>query len=248
MLKNWRVYWRLSALIVSMLSYLSIIIGRQIFLGQNEPHALRIRQRWTTMALKILGLRVQVQGTIPEHHGLVVSNHKCLIDPVIILSKMVVIPVGKAEIAGYPLVGKAAEITGILFLDRKNKESHQATRDGIRRFLQKERSILIFPEGTTFSKPGIRDFKKGSFEIAAEEKVAVIPLAIDYAHQDLIWHEGDSTWSHFKRAFQHRSTQITLHIGSAIKNDQSAELLTSARTFILNALGQSGDDKNLSKP
>lgn len=246
MVKTLRVYWRLTALIVSMLTYLSVILGRQILMGQNEPHALRIRQRWTKMALKILGLRVHVYGSIPEHHGLVVSNHKCLIDPVIILSKMIVIPVGKAEIAGYPLVGRAAEITGILFLDRKNKESHRATRDGIRRFLLKERSILIFPEGTTSSKPGIREFKKGSFEIAAEEKMAVIPLAIDYAHNDLIWKEGESTWSHFKRAFQHPSTEVNLYIGTAIKNDQSGELLTSARTFILQALRQSGEGKSLS--
>lgn len=237
-MKQLRVYWRLTALLVSMGAYLSVIAGKQILLGEDEHFALRIRQKWTRLALRILGLRVEVNGTIPQVPGLVVANHKCLIDPVIVLSQLVAIPVGKAEIARYPLVGKAAQMTGILFLERKNKDSHLATREGIRRVLQKELSILIFPEGTTFSKPWLRDFKKGSFEIAAEEGIGVIPIAIQYGHEDMIWQEGLSTWQHFNRCFSLPSTSVVVHAGPLINDLPSRELLTQSRAFILEALNQ----------
>lgn len=237
-----RVYWRLIVLLTSMLAYLSVIIGRQIVRGKHEPFALRIRQKWTALAVSILGIKVSVKGQLPDHHGLVVSNHKCLIDPVIILSKLIVIPVSKAEIAKYPLIGKAADITGILFLSRKDKDSHKATREGIRTILKRELSILIFPEGTTYSQPGLRDFKKGSFEIAAEENIAVIPLAIQYGHPDMIWQESESTWQHFNRCFQHATSEVTVHVGPVIKNDLGQQMLHQSRQFILQALGQAGPE------
>jgi 1-acyl-sn-glycerol-3-phosphate acyltransferase len=73
---------------------------------------------------------------------------------------------------------------------RCDKEDGKKTRNKIVDCLNNGKNILIFPEGTTH-KDGIpKEFKKGTFELAVENKLRILPITIKYA-KDIGKEKGD---------------------------------------------------------
>ena len=68
-----------------------------------------------------------------------------------------------------------SEINSI-FIDRFNmRESVKAIYAGVEK-LKSGYSVIIFPEGTRSKGPFMNEFKKGSFKLAINANVPVIPL------------------------------------------------------------------------
>lgn len=98
------------------------------------------------------------------------------------------------EVAGrhtYVLVGKqhlrlidriCFRLNGVIYVDRKNRQSKSEAGKRIRKYLRKGGNICIFPEGTwnlTPSKPMLRLYW-GVIEIARETGIPIIPLVLEY--------------------------------------------------------------------
>lgn len=102
------------------------------------------------------------------------------------------------EVAGkhaYVLAGKqhlrlvdrvCFRLNGVIYVDRKDKQSKIKAGKRIRRYLLKGHNICIFPEGTwnlTPSKP-ILPLYWGLIDIAREINVPIIPLVLEYREHD----------------------------------------------------------------
>ena len=62
-----------------------------------------------------------------------------------------------------------------------DKEDGKKTRNRIVYSLKNEKNVLVFPEGN-MHKDGIpKEFKKGTFELAVENKLRILPITIKYA-------------------------------------------------------------------
>jgi hypothetical protein len=71
-----------------------------------------------------------------------------------------------------------------------DKEDGKKTRNKIVDSLSNGKNILVFPEGN-IHKDGIpTEFKKGSFEVAVENKLRILPITLKYA-KDIGMEKGD---------------------------------------------------------
>jgi 1-acyl-sn-glycerol-3-phosphate acyltransferase len=107
------------------------------------------------------------------------ANHTSYADVPVLLA---VLPpdtlyVAKEEMLAWPLVGPFLRKTGHLTVDRF--DTQRSLADAARASGAAESaSVLFFPEGTFTYSAGLRPFRLGAFQAAAEAGVPVVPVAI----------------------------------------------------------------------
>lgn len=141
------------------------------------------RSLWAQEILHLYNFKVNVSGAFPINGPvLYVANHISYIDiPLIVAQVEDCVFVSKKEVANWPLFGVAAKKGGTVFVDRGSPESRSLVREQIKsHLLEFNKKIVVFPAGTT-SVAEEKVWKKGSFEIAAESGVPVVPMRINYS-------------------------------------------------------------------
>ncbi len=231
-----RAWMKMSGLIASIVAYILWFYLLLPFKKDQLIWGLSLRRSWMKLAHWILGLRVEIKGTIPEKNGLVVCNHQSAIDPFIPMRYLELFPVGKYEIRSYPLIGFAASKTGILFVKREVRDHRRAVREKIREYLSLGRSILVFPEGTVSPDGTIMPFRTGAFRSAVEAGRPVYPVAIRYFSADDRWQDGDSLYRHFVRQVGKRSIEVDLTCCDPVEGTDSDVSAEQAQSAIESAL------------
>lgn len=215
--------------------YLGGLLALNAIHGFDIRRGYRFRRRFTGIAQRILGVKVDVKGALHDGYALYVSNHRSLLDPFIQLNRVDAFIVSKAEVGNYPLFGAGARATGVIFVERGEASSRSGAREAIRQCLRGHNSVLIYPEGTTSNLLTTRAFKPGSFEVAAREKVPVVPVAIEYKEADDRWQDM-GMFRFFLRKFGKWHTHAALHIGDAVTGNDGQQLMQSAHAWIDNEL------------
>jgi 1-acyl-sn-glycerol-3-phosphate acyltransferase len=132
--------------------------------------------------LKTTGVRVTVEGLDRIESGrtyVFVSNHQSIYDiPVIFAALPYQLRIiAKASLARFPVLGWHLKRGGHLFVDRKNPD-----RSGIlkrwRTLVSEGLSLIIFAEGTRSWDGHVARFKGGSFMLAIEAALPIVPLAV----------------------------------------------------------------------
>lgn len=200
--------------------------------GDHLRHSMAVRRRWIHLFCWTLGFSIVRKGKIPQKDPvLYVSNHRSLMDPVATLYYIFAFPLAKAEVGKYPLIGFGAKITGLLLVKRNNLKSRALARDAIRDTLNKGYSVLIYPEGTTNIEHTVMPFKVGSFEVAMEENVPIIPIAIEYADNEDHWKERSLLAQYFYQFGKWRS-RCALTFGSPIQATSAADAKDQVESWI----------------
>lgn len=193
----------------------------------------------------ILGSKITVYGKEPFQSGLIVSNHRSYFDPMVILKNMLASPIGKKEVASWPLIGSVCKTTGVIFVNRENKEARTQTLVEVRSVLENGFSIFNTPEGTTHINPTTINFKPGAFIIAAQLGVPVMPVAIDYKNMDDAWIGNDTFVPHFLKCFSKWRTEIKVSYLKPIISDNVEELISLSKNQIDQELVRFRKDWNL---
>jgi 1-acyl-sn-glycerol-3-phosphate acyltransferase len=180
----------------------------------------------------ILGVRPIIYGNKPSSHGLIVANHRSYFDPVIMLSQTLTCPVGKKEVASWPIIGYLCKISGVIFVDRKDPNSRQETCNRIGEALNRGYAVINFPEGTTHDLPTTVDFTYGSFAIAAKLNAAVIPVAVDYKVPSDAFIGDDTFIPHFLKCFGKLTTEIKITYFDPLYSNDPSYLLTTSKKMI----------------
>lgn len=173
----------------------------------------RVRRVWIRMILFTLGIRIHWEGCIPDFPAIYVGNHRAYIDPLLLMREVLAVPVAKKEMASWPLIGFAARLSGIFFVDRESSKDRQRTLHKITAEVRRGGSILLFPEGTTHAGHEVLPFRKGVFRVAAEEQVHMVPFALDFDDPADYWIGTDTFAAHFFRRFGHLRTRVHLAVG-----------------------------------
>ena len=142
-----------------------------------------VSDMWSWVIMAVVGIRLKVNGKerIPKEGGKIfVANHESHFDiPVLFAS----IPepvyfIAKKELKKVPFMGWYMALLGMIFIDRSNREKAMVSMKAAGQLIKKGQSVISFPEGTR-SKDGIvKIFKRGSFIIAKESNVTIVPIAI----------------------------------------------------------------------
>lgn len=108
----------------------------------------------------------------------------------------------KRSLRKIPLVGKACESAGHIFVDRSGPKKILQTIKQARETLQHGTSVVVFPEGARTFTGHMGYFKKGAFQLADDLQLTVVPLTIDGSFKVL---SRTGKWIH-----PHRMT-LTIH-------------------------------------
>ncbi|MEP6647802.1 MAG: lysophospholipid acyltransferase family protein [Saprospiraceae bacterium] len=231
-----RGYTRLVFIVlVSAMAFLLVLIVGLFPIQKERKYkiGLAIRKVWSRICLWILNFQVELRGTFPrDRNYLFVGNHRSSLDPFVFLSYGAANPVSRGDVRNYPIVGKGAEVTGIIFVDKESKSSRGATKEAIYQALKVGKSIMIYPEGKTGAQPLTATFQKGSYEQAAELHVPVVPFAIEYKSTNDYWDHTDGMLMHYLKNLAKPKTKIRLSIGEPIVADNAWTLLRQSQQWV----------------
>lgn len=186
---------RLGLLLVNVLQWTSFALWSLFWMTAATLHGLIFRRDqdtplswarrfWGAGLVRVGRCRlVKHPGFIPEPGKpyFYVMNHQSLFDIVV---AFVSIPVNlryiaKKSLRVIPFLGWYMSVTGMIFIDRKNREDAMRSLDEAAEKIRSGKSILVYPEGTRSRDGRVLPFKKGPFVMALQAGVPIIPVAIE---------------------------------------------------------------------
>ncbi|MBL1434653.1 MAG: 1-acyl-sn-glycerol-3-phosphate acyltransferase [Rhodobacteraceae bacterium] len=138
---------------------------------------------WARVGHSIAGLRLEIQGEEMAHGGAIVANHTSWTDIFVLHSAAHIHFVSKAEVAGWPVIGWLARITGTLFIERKPLEAKKQQAQLAERIAGGDK-LCVFPEATSSDGLRVLPFKSTLFGVfhteALKDLVWVQPVTVAY--------------------------------------------------------------------
>jgi 1-acyl-sn-glycerol-3-phosphate acyltransferase len=161
--------------VMGSLSLLSTLVDRSGDLGH------RCARAWAWLILKTTGVRVSVTGLERLDHRrsyVLASNHQSIYDiPIIFTSVPLQLRiVAKQSLGRIPFMGWHLYHSGHLLVDRRNPGPDIVEK--MRRLVSESHSLIVFPEGTRSVDGTIGRFKRGSFVVALDAQLPVVPVTI----------------------------------------------------------------------
>jgi 1-acyl-sn-glycerol-3-phosphate acyltransferase len=136
---------------------------------------------------RMAGEKVIVEGreNIPPGVCLFAANHTSNADaPAIVgaIPRRIAI-LGRKSLFDIPVVGTAFRLAKFVPVDRENRDAALASVKQAVEYIREGFSFLVYPEGTRSPDGRLRRFKKGSFAIAIEAGIPIVPVACAGAHR-----------------------------------------------------------------
>ncbi len=180
-------WWRTVFFLIPAIGVYTTILGSlslaSSLVDRSGHFAHGCARLWSWLILATTGVSVDVKGLDRLVAGttyIFVSNHQSIYDIPVVFSSL---PyqlriIAKESLGSFPFLGWHLRRTGHLLVDRKNPD-----RAGILRrwkaLVDQGLSLIIFPEGTRSQTGRVGIFKAGSFLMAIEAGLPVVPLSVD---------------------------------------------------------------------
>ena len=139
---------------------------------------------WTAGVLRILNVRIEVEGRISAKPALYAANHVSWLDIPCLRTVLDAEFVSKQEVERWPMIGRMAERAGTLFLNRGERDASLHTANCMSRALANGRGVIVFPEGTTGDGRRLGRFHARLYQAAIRAQCPVQAVAIAYPHPD----------------------------------------------------------------
>lgn len=186
-------------------------------------------QRWVLLTwgktlLVICGVKIHRNALPEKDNFMLMPNHRSYLDIFIVASLTPSAMVGKAELSRWPFGQTAVKISHLILVDRKDSRSLLATMGKIKNSVEQGIPVTLFPEGTTFKGPLTKRFKNGSFKIAVDEQIPVVPMAIEYRDKNDAWIGNDTFVGHFLRQMGKPVTHVSIRYGDPVTDTDYRQL------------------------
>ncbi|MFC0205280.1 lysophospholipid acyltransferase family protein [Novosphingobium soli] len=176
----------------SLLFYAVFYLGTPVFVAGalaaslvNEEALRRVVRGWSSFhrlcARWLLGIRLVVEGQLPEEGVLVALKHESFFEAIDLPRAMRwPAPLPKAELMDIPGWGWAARRYGVVAVEREaGAKALRAMVASGRTFAERGRPLAIFPEGTRVphgQRPPLQAGFAGLYKLLA---LPVVPVAVD---------------------------------------------------------------------
>lgn len=192
-------------------------------MGRRAPAVVRW---WYRRMLHMLDVEVCVHGEVPQQAALIVTNHSTWMDIFVLGHVFDTVFISKAEVGQWPIVGVYARTVGTLFLARGAHRTED-TRQQIRSTFEHNRSVVLFPEGTTSRTPVPTRFHARLFSAALDGSHPVLPVALRYSDADTPpgAHHPSVPWvdapvlANFRQVFRLRGLRVDVAICPLIESE-----------------------------
>ena len=178
-------WWRTVFYLIPAVALYTIVLGTVSLLSTlfdrtgNVAHACA--RAWARWILGTTGVRVRVRGLErlePGRSYVFAANHQSIYDIPIIFAS---IPfqlriVAKDSLGRIPFMGWHLHRAGHLLVDRRNPGADIVEK--MRRLVGESSSLIVFPEGTRSVDGTLGRFKKGSFLVAIDAGLPVVPVSV----------------------------------------------------------------------
>lgn len=210
--------WSAARLFLHIMAGIVLLVLTGSLWNNKTKLVKRTKQWWLHRTTQLLGIDVEVKGQVPlanqEKGILYVSNHVSWIDIPLIGGLSQLNFLSKAEVRRWPLIGKLAEGTGTLFIQRGAGDAERVSKS-IADYLEEGRSVLFFPEGTTSDGSQVKRFFPKLFKAAQHTGINLCPLAIHYyveaGKQNPVPFIGDDEFTpHLWNLLRHRKIRATV--------------------------------------
>jgi 1-acyl-sn-glycerol-3-phosphate acyltransferase len=180
-------WWRTVFFLIPAIAVYTAVLGTaSLFssLFDRRGHfAHGCARAWSWLILATTGVSVEVTGLdrLPRDRTFIfVSNHQSIYDiPVIFATLPYQLRIiAKESLGSFPFLGWHLQRNGHLLVDRRNPDRAGILRRW-RALVGEGLSLIIFPEGTRSADGRVGRFKPGSFLLAVEAQLPVVPLSID---------------------------------------------------------------------
>jgi 1-acyl-sn-glycerol-3-phosphate acyltransferase len=179
-------WWRTVFFLIPAIGVYTIVLGTASILSSivdsSGDFGHRCARAWAWLVLKTTGVRVSVKGLERldlSRSYVFVSNHQSIYDiPIIFASLPVQLRiVSKASVGNFPFLGWHLRRTGHLLVDRTNPGPGIVRK--MARLIGGARSLIVFPEGTRSTDGSVARFKGGTFLVAIDAGLPVVPVSIE---------------------------------------------------------------------
>ncbi len=179
-------WWRTVFFLIPAISLYTIVLGTfsvlSMFVDRRGFFAHGCARAWSWLILKTTGVRVQARGIDRLTLGrtyIFVSNHQSIYDIPIVFSTLPfqVRIIAKQSLGSFPFLGWHLRRTGHLLVDRRNPD-RSAIFTQWSELVSKGLSLIVFPEGTRSVDGKVARFKGGSFLLAIQVGLPIVPVAV----------------------------------------------------------------------
>ncbi len=134
--------------------------------------AEKIPQYFHQFILKFFGVTVHIIGERKQNVPLIITaNHLSWLDIMVIGASIPCYFVAKSDIATWPILGFLAKIQNTIFVNRKAKGSEVSNQvNDLTKALKNNKTIILFPEGTTSDGNKLLPFKSALLAAAQPTK------------------------------------------------------------------------------
>lgn len=141
------------------------------------------RKIWGPLLLLIVGGKVEVKGKAnldASRTFIYTANHMSNFDiPILFTITPVSLHfIAKKELKKIPLFGWCIAAMGMIFVDRKNRKKAIESMKAAGELIKSGKNVIAFPEGKRSRSGKIEMFRKGTFVIASNSQIDIIPIAI----------------------------------------------------------------------
>jgi 1-acyl-sn-glycerol-3-phosphate acyltransferase len=178
-------WWRTVFYLIPAVTLYTIVLGSISILSslfdRSGDTAHRCARLWSTLILRTTGVRVTCEGfdrLDARQSYVLASNHQSIYDiPIVFAALPLQLRIVAKESLGWiPFLGWHLRRTGHLLVDRRNPGADIVEK--MRRLVSETHSLIVFPEGTRSRDGRIARFKKGSFLVAIDAGLPVVPVSV----------------------------------------------------------------------
>jgi len=191
----------------------------------------RLLRSFSFLVRTILNIKISVSGedgAFERGGTVIISKHVSYVDGLVLASLFPIVFVSKKEVRSWPVVGQWNRLCGTIFIDRRRKQKVALVVAEMKRKLQQEANILLFPEGTSTNGETILPFQTAPLAGPLRARATILPVTLVYktvdaspvsaVNRDLIFWYGDMDFlSHFWRLLSVKSVEVLLTIQPRIE-------------------------------
>jgi 1-acyl-sn-glycerol-3-phosphate acyltransferase len=179
-------WWRTVFFLIPAIAVYTIVLGTlSIASSVVQPSgffAHGCARRWSWLILKTTGVDVDVRGLerlTPGTTYIFISNHQSIYDIPIIFWN---VPwqlriIAKASLGRFPFLGWHLSRTGHLLVNRRRPDPLGILKRW-KGLVSKGLSLIVFPEGTRSADGRVGRFKGGSFLLAIQAGLPLVPISV----------------------------------------------------------------------
>jgi len=194
-------------------------------LGNREATARaggRAFHRLMRAGAPLLGLRVRVEGSPPPPPSVLAPTHVTWLDILVVAWTCEARFVSRADLRGWPFVGRFARLGGTLWIERTRRRDAERVAGEVTDVLRAGARVVVFLEGGVGDGTSLRPFRSSLLEGAVETGVPCAAAAIVYSlpedpsadvSRDVVWPEDANFLRHALRLLSLRRIDAVVRFG-----------------------------------